>query len=299
MPDCADMRVAIRIQTPVAKNGGSPLASDYPLPDAEADLRRHQQQNALAGSNLPVVLLETAMIHGYTIECPACGFTGDAGYFEPSCADECTCPKCICEFTFVVKEQLQDKVKRLEAALAKAVDPKFSVQLSDRINSLEAKNAELKEQNDSIMASFDQLAAVGCVNAHEAVETIKRLRAIVDRLMNAYRGVDEYAAFTPEHCRKSAVFLETAISIAREAAKAKTIVDKLPVDATGQTMIPGQPAYRIREDGLIQECQFWQSSLHGDHVVWFRGPVHDEGLLARDCYSTRELAEAAAKEGVK
>ena len=33
-------------------------------------------------------------LRGYTVECPQCGFTADAGYFAPSCADECECPKC-------------------------------------------------------------------------------------------------------------------------------------------------------------------------------------------------------------
>lgn len=34
------------------------------------------------------------MIHGYTLTCPRCAHKAPAAAFEPSCADECTCPKC-------------------------------------------------------------------------------------------------------------------------------------------------------------------------------------------------------------
>lgn len=40
------------------------------------------------------------MIRGYILECPRCCHEGPAAEFEPSCADECTCPKCGCEFEF-------------------------------------------------------------------------------------------------------------------------------------------------------------------------------------------------------
>jgi hypothetical protein len=44
------------------------------------------------------------MILGYVITCPNCGYSGDSRTYEPSCADECECPKCHYAFTFEYPE---------------------------------------------------------------------------------------------------------------------------------------------------------------------------------------------------
>lgn len=35
----------------------------------------------------------------YIIGCPECDYKGPLKSYAPSCADECTCPKCECFFT--------------------------------------------------------------------------------------------------------------------------------------------------------------------------------------------------------
>lgn len=39
-------------------------------------------------------------LSGWIVICPQCEHKADAEDFDPSCADECTCPKCSAHFLF-------------------------------------------------------------------------------------------------------------------------------------------------------------------------------------------------------
>jgi hypothetical protein len=47
----------------------------------------------------------------WIITCPECPYTGPLDSYEPSCADECTCPKCGCSFEFEAPADEDDEAE--------------------------------------------------------------------------------------------------------------------------------------------------------------------------------------------
>ena len=85
-----------------------------------------------------------------------------------------------------------------------------------------------------------------------------------------------------------------------EVEKLQAIVDTLPKDAEGNTVIPSTCSMchpRRPEDDL---CEWWQDAdgewFAEDHVSYSVGGLKHYAKKVSECYKTREAAEAA-KEG--
>lgn len=82
----------------------------------------------------------------------------------------------------------------------------------------------------------------------------------------------------------------------RKAAEEHAIVDKLPKTKDGVSVVPGEDVVWHPEvkSNVSNELQAMAIDIDGG-AAWWRTPK--DRRFVSDCYSTREAAEAARKEG--
>jgi len=95
----------------------------------------------------------------------------------------------------------------------------------------------------------------------------------------------------------------------RQLAQAQAVIDKLPKTADGMPVVRGDTLYvycrraglyRPREGRRAWDCKV-RDIRHDENHGWklrvYVSGSHMEWFWATDCYSTREAAEAAKKDG--
>lgn len=166
-----------------------------------------------------------------------------------------------------------------------------------RLSSLLAERDKLRQERDEYRPYYD--AVRGFHNGYDA-EARKTMTDLKE-------PESPYAALkdlNDENEEMLSAEIELRLTAERERDEARAVVGRLPVDANGVKLMPGQEVYRTinaapeRSFGKVQSSVYWESVYSGrgsvvNHTVWFRGAVSNEGLSPSLCFASRESALAS------